>query len=219
MAITLVRIAAEVTRKFKDLDCAAYPTSPIFFGYLGDVHSDIQTSCRIYPDVNMDVTLDGVNREFAYDATILRIWSATYFTSATSYKVLRPTSIDKLDNTRRTWRQTSASAPTYYYENGGNIGFYPTPPTATVGGYPKATLACTVETVLVAGNSLPTSVKSPWPWVYGICGMWAADRHPELEDKFTRKYAAAFESLKGDIFGRIARDKEYANFDMPMIGH
>lgn len=174
MAYTVAEVFEQVRRMYQDC-----PDDSTLLKMLNDEHFDICRYVKLYQDTTVSVSLTSGTREYALSASVMHIWNAAYFTSATSYTPLRQTSRDRLDNDFPSWLQQSSGTPYQYYESGGYIGFYPTPNATTSGGYPIVTLYCQSITAFTAtSDSLPAQINNADPWIYGLARRFAMLEHP-----------------------------------------
>jgi len=186
---------------------------------LNEAHLEILANCHLVPDTTVDITLTANTLEYALPDDCVKIWDATYFTSATSHQVLKATNVDTLFYSHgANWELAQSSVPIHFYERGGMIGLWPPPATATSGsGYPKVTLYYTQFTELTLTSSMPTTIPSVYPWVYHVLSRQAAVAHPDKIQLFKQLYAQEMERMQTWVFGRTGRDKPKAFARVPKV--
>lgn len=84
----------------------------------------------------VDLALVSGTYEYDLDETILRVWGAQLYTSATEFRKLAGTNIDRLDLDTPNWRGNGAGDVLKWYETAsmtsGQIGFTPAPDASTL---------------------------------------------------------------------------------------
>lgn len=196
-------------------DC---PDDSTLLKMMNDEHFDICRYVKLYQDTTVTVSLTAETREYSLSASVMHIWNAAYFTSATAYTPLRQTSVDKLDNDYPTWRNQSSGIPYQYYESGGYVGFYPTPNTTTSAGYPKVTLYCqSITTFTATSDSLPTQINNADPWIYGLARRFALQSHVEDAKRLDDLSKMARADLAAYIMSRTPRRPPSLRFGVPPI--
>jgi len=148
-----------------------------------------------------DVTLDGTSREFTLNENHVGVWNATYLSSATATPIpLIETSVDELNARQGGWKTSATSTNPRWYQwqnstGAALVGFENIPPTATSGGYPTVRLVVSLYTALTSGASLPATLLTVDPMVFGLCRAWAALRDPDRLPYFEEQYENAKNAL------------------------
>jgi len=186
---------------------------------INDVHREIASDLRLYPDLTVDVSLVAGTATYALPASLARIWNVVYIDGITQGQPLLATNIDELDYKYPTWRTAPSARPYMYYERAGQLGLYPAPDTTTAGGTPVARVyyAEVSSNDLEIRDELPGSVKSIDAWVYGACLKHAIQRGDQRMGVFKSEYKAAFEKALGWSYGRTPRDKPSIRFNTPRV--
>ena len=189
---------------------AFYPDAhPDALRLINEAHQSIVRECGLYPQTTVDVPLVAGAGEYVISPDVFRITSADMMDGPTSATHLYETSVSELDQTSPTWRAQGASRPSRYYEDGGNLGFYPAPNLGTsLGGYPIVRLKALLRSSLATIDApLPDQIPSIQAWEWQVCFLWALRN----EDKQVQKYAslarAALEDLKRFTQTKLARGK------------
>lgn len=106
-------------------------------------HAEICRHVKLYPDDFVNVGLTQNQRYYTLDKDVLRVWSAYYYTGATSFLQLREWSSDEGDYKEEGWRGQPASTPWRWFQEGSKIGLDPAPnassPTLALSGATNAT--------------------------------------------------------------------------------
>jgi len=213
MAYTVAEVFEQVRRIYQDC-----PDDSTLLKMMNDEHFDICRYVKLYPDTTVNVSLTAGTREYALSASVLHIWNAAYFTSATAYTPLRQTSRDRLDNDNMTWLQQSNGVPYLYYESGGYVGFYPTPNTTTSAGYPIVTLYCqSITTFSATSDSLPSQINNADPWIYGLARRFAAQSRVEDVPRLDALSRQSRADLAAYIASRTPRRLPSVRFSIPTI--
>jgi len=197
---------------------ADFPSSlPAGLRFVQEADDYVLRHFRLYPLTALDLTLVVGQLEYAVSDSVLRIWSATYYTSATASQTLRATSIDELDSEYPLWRDSSSGVPTRYYDVGTVVGILPAPSTATAAGYPKVTLQTTQRRVLVSGTTMPGNVPNYNLWVHHACEAWARRQHREEAGFYAALKAQSFDEMADFVAGRQVRNKPRFRFPVPSV--
>lgn len=214
MAYSVQDVISQVQPHFAEL------TPPKIINILNDVNRDLYQSLRLEPGATQDITLVAGTKTYALNSLITRIWSVMYLTSATDGRALTATSLDQLDYTYPNNRIAENSTPYAYYEDGGYIGIFPPPDTATAGsGYPKVTIYCQKEPTsdMTISSTFPEIVRNIDAWVYAICEQYALQTNDPRFPIFAEKAARALNTLRTRIYGRVPRDKPNVFLKIPQI--
>lgn len=196
MAATVSQAIQRLRRHMEEAD----PTT--ILDYLNEVHSDL---CQLLPIVvdTVDLTLVADQREYTLAETVVRVWSAEYFTSAQDRRALLATDKTELDLREPNWRRWASSIPRRFYVDRNTtdlvVGLHPGPLTATSGGYPKVTLHVTTEGTLTTGSSLPKAIASMDVYVFGAMARFETDpkKAALYEARYQRALAAEISKLHG----------------------
>lgn len=122
-------------------------------------------------------------REYILDPAYLKIESATYDADGTSAGrvTLQPVRMDELYFEEESWRYQAAAIPRQYYIHPGSqspatqwmIGFYPTPPTSTVGvTYPRVSIAASLKATFALSDTAPEISIDSNVFIEGMCFLW-----------------------------------------------
>lgn len=212
-AITIAQVYADVLRIFPDIPQA------VFLDYVNEIDADyIQCNVRLTPQVVVPLSLVAAQQEYVIDTTVWALWQVGYLTGPGSGVDLVPTTFDYLDYQMAGWRYQAPGVPAWWYYDGGSIGFYPAPSQGTVGGYPIVNLYVTKQGAAYGiGDSLPGPVHTDYPWVYGVCKLWAQAYYPERVVEFESKFKTAFINLKAYMSGHNIRRKNKRIVRVPQI--
>lgn len=135
---------------------------------LQSIHDHLLFKFKIYWSTE-NVSLTADTQEYTIPTDTNRVYQVRYYTSATEYKVLTATHIDKLDKENSKWRMHDSGTPREFYADlgRGKIGFYPAPDTTT-SGYPIVQADVSKRQTLSVGDTLPGSLPSYQAWVEGV---------------------------------------------------
>lgn len=211
MATTVASIITDAQLVYSDLPLATNPTyGSQVLRLLNLVHVDL---CEFLPlaTTSYDVPLVAGTREYNISETYKAILTADYWYSATNAPTqLIWTSVDELDIEDPGWKNTFTGIPYRWYEYTGAtgqpiVGFDPVPSLASSGGYPTVRLLVSLYTALAAGDSLPTSIKSPDCYIDGLVYQWS--KYKGKPDWQMRK--AAYEESKANLAAYFARKQRH----------
>lgn len=197
-------IVNRIRRHFPDV------SETIVLEQLNEVHAELTRDIPLNRSSSTLTSLVDGTREYSLGATVARVWSAHYATTSAEGlgRTLRPTNIEYLDEHRGEWRNQGDAEPREFYIYAGNIGFYPTPPTTSSGGYPRVTLQVTTYDTIVVGTTMPTFTSSHEAWVMGTCERLALERNDQRLPYFSQK-AKLEKALLGDMVrGRNIKDQD-----------
>jgi len=213
MAISVASVISDATGIYNSIPTARQIT------LFNEAHALIGRVVKLYPDDAVDVSLTAGTQKYTYDADVLRVWHAAYFSAAGTSHPLTETSVDEKDYNEEGWRQASSGIPHEWFEEGSQIGFYPAPNTTTSASYPKVVLYCQQRRVLTTSDSLPDFINDPDAWVDLMAYKWARRRHPadtQMRAILARK---SLNALSMQVMGRAVRSKPSMHFDIPLINH
>ncbi|HVT12813.1 MAG TPA: hypothetical protein VHE55_11145 [Fimbriimonadaceae bacterium] len=162
-----------------------------------------------------DVTLSSIvagQREYDWAEADLRVYGVTWFTSADSFRALRPTSEDALRDRDPAWKEsTSTGDPCAFYLAAGTsgvvIGFDQTPGTTTTGGYPYAVCHCEEHVAISGSTAIPFSMLDEMYFVYAMCEFWAYEEDVTKAALWERKRVAE-ESVQIEHLKKLAPGEE-----------
>jgi hypothetical protein len=211
--MTVAKLISLARRHFDTFDDAEALT------YAQAVHNKILRLIRVKPDEDVDISVTAGVNSYTLDANqlISRIWNATWYDSATSFRPLRPRSVDELDfQTRGIWRTQPASTPIWYDERAGKLILYPTPDTTTATGYPKVTLTVQKTDTLTTSTVLPTAIDEYDAWIYGLCRKYAGEKARDQFQMFDALYTQALNDLVAFSQGKAAREMPNIQPNIPV---
>jgi hypothetical protein len=180
-------------------------------------HLEICSKVKLYPDASFTQTFTSGTGEYALADNVISMWTGTYYAGANSYNPLKQTNVDSLvADYGPDWRAYPASTPYAFYEDGGQIGFFPVPNVTSTGGYPCAVFSYAQAHTLALSDTLPTQINTPYPWVYYICRIQCVKNgHAEKMPQYDAMYKAAQEELATYIYRRTPKDRPRALFNIP----
>ena len=183
MAFLVSDVTAQVRLHMSDFPL---DTDPVALSIVNLAYSDIVAKVRLYPTSALTIYPIANQQEYTLPSSIVRIWSARWWTSSTTSIPIMETSIDELDYENPVWRSVSPSNQPYkYYEDGGQLGFFPAPSTTVASGYPCVILQTTLFTPYATiSDPLPTYLLNVDAWVWGVCARWSAMQHHDSADYF-----------------------------------
>ena len=176
--------------------------------HLQRTHTRILTAIPLEPSIVTYSSLVSGTRQYATGDTYLRVWSVRYVRSATAgdSKMLKPISVDELDNDFGDWRAGSAGEPSYWYWRGGEIGLHNKPDTTTSGGYPNLSMEVSTYEAITGATVLPAHVPNFDCWVYdALETITLAHRDERWYPVFAEKKKEAWNQLIRYYQGRTAR--------------
>jgi hypothetical protein len=157
------------------------------------------------------VTLDSFvvgTREYTLSNLVAKIYSARYVRSATQgdSRMLEPTSRDELHENYGDWEGHGNAEPRMFYVRGNNIGFYPTPDTASSGGYPKVDLEVSMYATLTAATNLPDNIPRGAydAWTFHVLEEWGAMKNDSRVDYFRLRKEEGYRQLHQYLLRRLA---------------
>lgn len=206
MALTVTQIFAEVKGHFPMVEQIE------FLNIFNVVNNELVDAFRLVPDTMIQISLTSGTQEYALPTDVYRVWNGNYQTASDTYQPLTQTSVDRLDEQDNTWRWEDPSTPSFYYERGGNVGFYPNPDTSTSVGYPIVNLYVSEQVASYGINdSLPGTVISADAWIYRVCQKLSVKYDADKFQLYERLAEKAKQEQLDFINGKIARDKPSIN--------
>ncbi len=162
-------------------------------------------------EVTFSSIVDGT-REYTWAEADLRVYSVTWYKSATDFWPLVPVSEDQLTDRNPSWKNaTDEGDPDSFYiaartdatsNKTGKlvIGFDVIPDTTTTGGYPKAVCQCEQYAAISGSTEIPYSLLDEMYLVYAMCELWACEEDIQKatfwERKRTQEESIQIEHLK-----------------------
>lgn len=162
------------------------------------IHDDLAFSMRLKPSTQTLSSLVSGTASYALSTGWARVFGVRYYTSATSYEKLKPTSKDELDSFRQYWR-TETGEPDSYYIDGGNIVLVPAANETSSGSYPQVQVDLSLTETLADATTLPTGISSYRAWVEGTKMLVAA----RYEDPRFNLYAQRYDIYRKRLFEQI----------------
>ena len=204
MAILVQTILDQARIRFKDL------TETQALAYLNLVYKEV---IRDFPILltQSNYSITAGTQEYTLGETVTKIWDAQLASSSTDNTPLKGTTTDELDALQPGWRYWTSGNPQFFYitrdSTGVNkLGLHPKPDTTTSGTYPRVETQVSKEPAsdLVAGDSMPNSIKDTVPFVFGICYRHAMIRYPEQYDGLYQMYLRECQRMSADLRTKIA---------------
>ena len=173
-----------------------------------------------------DITLTSGTRKYDLSANTIKIWAAEYIrTSADDdFYHLTERNVDEMDILWPGWRsltnQSSSTPDTYFVDTATSsdsakmqVGFYPTPPTSTSGGYPKVRLYVTTMTDYDTTDTVPTDLLDEEVFVAGMCYFWSLRRDKEKNEFWKIRFEEEIHKNIVHLQTLMARDNFEISFD------
>lgn len=195
MASTVDQVITKFKRRFRD--CEASYALTLF----QEAHRRILKKTEVR-NTTRAISLTALTRQYDLDASVYKIHEVYYerSSSASDWKVLTETSIDRLIELSKGWRTTSSqSEPFWYYITSATsgdsaknqIGFEPVPTVSTSGTYPRVVLYTTEYADLSGSETVPENLLDDDVYTDIMSEMYCKDARGRLEQyEFYQKAAA-----------------------------
>jgi len=172
MAVTVASQISRLRRMFPEI------TDQVAMEYLQYANRELCFDMPIYT-VEEVILPDGANRTYTLNQNDMRVWSATYYYTATYSKPLIATTKRGMELHYSGWRNTPHNVPTQYavYKESDVLTLFvnPLPITAASGGYPNITLRVSRYYDLEQSGNLPNSLVAPDVYALKAGLMYAVD--------------------------------------------
>lgn len=218
MAISLATVASDTLAVVPDLDPSVGPYTN-FLDYVNRITPEILGDAEILSTTTVTATVVTGQQDYTLGDSVLKVLSCYYTpqSGAISWPLI-PTSQSTLDTEFPGWRDTTIKTiPSYYFNDGDQIGVYPTSSVTASAGFPILSFYVVAAPTYTIASSLPAQVKNDDAWVYGVAQLFAEDRRPQDVQRFRERYKLAKQQLLRSTNYLIDRKKPSVRVFRPRL--